>query len=76
MCKISLYILFVLLLTHKTLGKDQFKGQVYKNPFRIRRLVEFEVALCKDIEHLKQSHQGTLLRYGIKIDRRILKYVV
>ena len=67
--KIMLYLYAVLYFTitiftiQNVTAKNHFKGKVFKDPYKIKRLVHFQNNLCKEVDNLLRNHDSLLLRY-------------
>ena len=61
---VSVYLLTILFAIKELEAKNHFKGRVLNDPFKIRRLVDFKINLCKEIINLKDVHGNILLRYA------------
>ena len=44
-------------------SKTHFKGKVFKDPYKIKRLVQFQNSLCKETDNLLRNYETKLLRY-------------
>ena len=61
------YLLFfccIMIFTiQNTTSKTHFKGKVFKDPYKIKRLVHFQNSLCKETDVLQRNYETKLLRY-------------
>ena len=58
-------VVLQLLLIHELSARVRFKANVFKDPFKIRRLARFKIELCNDIDHLIYVHESKIPKYGI-----------
>ena len=60
----SLLLSCIMIFTiQNTTSKNHFKGKVFKDPYKIKRLVHFQNSLCKETDDLLRNYETKLLRY-------------
>ena len=57
-------VVLQLLLIHQLSARVRFKANVFKDPFKIRRLARFKIELCNNIDDLIYFHDSELPKYG------------
>ena len=61
---LRVYFLTILFAIKELEAKNHFEGRVLNDPFKIRRLADFKINLCKEIINLIEVHENILLRYA------------
>ena len=56
------YFILILFVIQEIITKNHFKGIVFKDPYKIKRLAIFRNDLCKEIDGLKNYHHVPLIR--------------
>ena len=62
MSNIRVYIIIMTFVLDKSLTRDHFKGKVFKNPFKVKHLVDFRLELCKELHNCEHLHRIELNR--------------
>ena len=58
-----LYFAVIIFPIQNVMTKNHFKGEVFKDPYKIKRLVQFQNNLCKEMDGLLRNYECQLLRY-------------
>lgn len=58
-----LFDIMMLSLILNVSSKNHFKGKVFKDPYKIKRLAQFKNNLCKEVDGLLGKDESQLLRY-------------
>ena len=62
MNKVLLSFMLILFSINNIRTKTHFKGNVFKDPYKIKRLVRFQNNLCKELNGLQKNHESLLTR--------------